>query len=93
MVHLVAQFHSDLLTETHLLLAQVNTGSPCNYRLVDLPGPSPQELEAEGAVRPAEKHFLEAGDWKSAVSMYREKGQWEDAHRVCMSTDEREGED
>jgi intraflagellar transport protein 172 len=65
MVRLVAQFHSDLITETHLLLAQ--------------------ELEAEGAVRQAEKHYLEAGDWKSAVSMYREKGQWEDGHRVAKN--------
>ena len=33
-------------------------------------------------MRQAENHFLEAGEWKSAVTMYREKGQWEDAHRV-----------
>ena len=87
MVRLVAQFHSDLLTETHLLLAQVRGGSPCNYSLINsIP---PQELEAEGELRQAEKHFVQSGDWKAAVTMYRDKGHWEDAHKV--SHREREG--
>ncbi len=30
-----------------------------------------QELEQEGNHRSAEKHYVEAGDWKSAVHMYR----------------------
>lgn len=41
-----------------------------------------QELEAEGNMRQAEHHFLEAGDWKAAVNMYRSQDMWEEAHRV-----------
>lgn len=37
-----------------------------------------QELEQEGNHRAAEKHFLEAGDWKSAVHMYRGQGRREE---------------
>ncbi len=33
-----------------------------------------QELEQEGNHRAAEKHYVEAGDWKSAVHMYRYEG-------------------
>lgn len=42
-----------------------------------------QELEAEGQLRQAEHHFLEARDWKSAVNMYRNQDMWEEAYRVC----------
>lgn len=41
-----------------------------------------QELEAEGNLRQAEHHYLEAGDWKAAVNMYRSQDMWEEAHRV-----------
>ena len=40
-----------------------------------------QELEQEGNHRAAEKHFIDAGDWKSAVHMYRGVDLWEDAYR------------
>ena len=30
-----------------------------------------KELDQEGNQRSAEKHYIEAGDWKSAVHMYR----------------------
>lgn len=41
-----------------------------------------QELEAEGQLRKAEHHFLEARDWKAAVNMYRNQDIWEEAYRV-----------
>ena len=43
-----------------------------------------QELEAEGQLRQAEHHFLEARDWKSAVNMYRNQDMWEEAYGVCI---------
>ena len=44
-----------------------------------------QELEAEGLHRQAEHHFVEGGDWKAAVNMYRAKSMWDDAYRVSLS--------
>lgn len=44
-----------------------------------------QELEQEGNHRAAERHFIEAGDWKSAVHMYRGADMWEDAYRVAQN--------
>ncbi|KAK7085982.1 hypothetical protein SK128_023173 [Halocaridina rubra] len=41
------------------------------------------ELENENNYRDAEKHFVAAGDWKSAVNMYRNVDLWEDAYRVA----------
>ena len=35
--------------------------------------------------RSAEKHYVEAGDWKSAVHMSRGTDAWEDAYRVAQS--------
>lgn len=43
-----------------------------------------QELEAEGQLRQAEHHFLEARDWKAAVNMYRNQDMWEEAYRVSF---------
>ncbi|PRP88103.1 intraflagellar transport protein [Planoprotostelium fungivorum] len=42
-----------------------------------------QQLEAEGQYKQAEKHFIDAGDWKSATNMYRANDMWEDAMRVA----------
>ncbi|XP_027053913.1 intraflagellar transport protein 172 homolog [Pocillopora damicornis] len=42
-----------------------------------------KELEAEGQLRQAEHHFLEARDWKAAVNMYRNQDMWEEAYRVA----------
>ena len=53
-----------------------------------------QELEAEGQLRQAEHHFLEARDWKAAVNMYRNQDMWEEAYRVSYGpvfVDGREG--
>ncbi|CAG0880914.1 unnamed protein product [Cyprideis torosa] len=42
-----------------------------------------KELESEGAYSQAEQHYIKAGDWKTAVNMYRGAEIWEDAHRVA----------
>jgi hypothetical protein len=42
-----------------------------------------QALQAEGSWREAERHFCEAKEWKAAVAMYRQQGDWEDALRVA----------
>ena len=41
-----------------------------------------QELEEEGSLRQSESHYVEAGEWKTAVHMYRKRNLWDDAHRV-----------
>ena len=43
-----------------------------------------QELETEGNHKSAETHFVSAGDWKSAVHMYRGVDLWEDAYRSVL---------
>ena len=42
-----------------------------------------QQLEAEGNLREAEKHYTDAKDWKAAVQMYRSQNLWDDALRVA----------
>ena len=42
-----------------------------------------QHLESEGNLKDAEHHYCEAGEWLSAVNMYRSNDQWEDAIRVA----------
>ena len=42
-----------------------------------------KQLESEGNLREAEKHYSEAKDWKAAVQMYRSQTLWEDALRVA----------
>ena len=44
-----------------------------------------QELEVEGQMSTAEHHYLEVGDWKAAVNMYRSNELWEDAYRVTIT--------
>lgn len=44
-----------------------------------------KELEGEGNLRQAEHHFTEAGDWKSAVNMYRAQDLWDEAYRVAKA--------
>ena len=63
MIRLVTSYRKDLLTETHLHLAQ--------------------QLETEGNFKLAEKHYVEAQDWGSAVNMYRANDLWDDAIRVA----------
>jgi intraflagellar transport protein 172 len=42
-----------------------------------------QHLEHEGNLKEAEKHYVDAKDWKAAVQMYRAHDMWEDALRVA----------
>lgn len=41
-----------------------------------------QQSELEGNYKAAEKHYIEAGEWKLAVKMYRSIDLWDDAYRV-----------
>ncbi|CAI5455003.1 unnamed protein product [Caenorhabditis angaria] len=41
------------------------------------------EYEQRGDLKAAEDEFLKAGDWKSAVNMYKENEMWSDAHRIA----------
>ena len=43
------------------------------------------QLEADGNWRDAEKHYLDANDWKGAVGMFRAQGMWDDALRVARA--------
>mmetsp|Transcript_15284 Transcript_15284/g.25210 ORF Transcript_15284/g.25210 Transcript_15284/m.25210 type:complete len:1767 (+) Transcript_15284:218-5518(+) len=42
-----------------------------------------QQLESEGNFKEAERHYVEAKDWQSAVNMYRSNDLWDDAIRVA----------
>ncbi|CAH8629630.1 unnamed protein product [Schistosoma margrebowiei] len=47
-----------------------------------------EQFQSEGNFKQAEQYYLEAKDWKSAVSMYRTIDRWEDAYRVASSCTE-----
>lgn len=40
------------------------------------------ECESRGDYRAAENHFVNAGEWKLAVKMYRTLDMWEEAYKV-----------
>jgi intraflagellar transport protein 172 len=42
-----------------------------------------QQLEMEGNLKEAENHYAEAGEWMSAVNMYRSNDLWDEAIRVA----------
>ncbi len=42
-----------------------------------------QTLEIEGSLKDAEKHYVEAQEWHSAVNMYRSNELWDDSFRVA----------
>ncbi|CAG0924379.1 unnamed protein product, partial [Notodromas monacha] len=44
-----------------------------------------KELENEGTYQQAENHYVQAQEWKTAVSMYRNAELWEDAYRVAKN--------
>ena len=44
-----------------------------------------QQLESQGRLREAEKHHVDAREWKAAVHMYRNAEQWDDALRVAKA--------
>lgn len=45
-----------------------------------------QQLEQQGKHRSAEVHYLAAGEWKSAMNMYRVLSMWEEAYRVAKQS-------
>ncbi|RTG85468.1 intraflagellar transport protein 172 [Schistosoma bovis] len=47
-----------------------------------------EQFQSEGNFKQAEQYYLEAKDWKSAVSMYRTIDRWEDAYRIASSCTE-----
>lgn len=42
-----------------------------------------QSLEMEGHMKDAEHHYTQAGEWQSAVNMFRANDQWDEAIRVA----------
>lgn len=44
------------------------------------------ECESRGDYRAAENHFVNAGEWKLAVKMYRTLDMWEEAYKVTGHT-------
>lgn len=44
-----------------------------------------KQLQGQGAFKQAEKHFVEGGDWKGAVQMYRAAGLWEGSLRLAKA--------
>lgn len=44
-----------------------------------------QQLDKNGELKEAEKHYLLGGEWKSAAAMYRNAQQWESAHRLAKA--------
>ena len=44
-----------------------------------------QQLQAEGALKEAEGHYVEGGDWKGAVQMYRLAGMWDSSLRLAKT--------
>lgn len=45
-----------------------------------------QQLEGENKFKEAERHYIEASDWKSAVNMYRAHDMWDDAIRYIRTS-------
>ncbi len=44
-----------------------------------------RDMEADGDLGGAEKHFVEAGHWQEAADMYARSAAWEDALRVAKA--------
>ena len=42
-----------------------------------------QQLEMDGALREAEQYYCEAGEWQSAVNMWRANDSWDEAIRIA----------
>jgi len=42
-----------------------------------------KQLEGEGDLRAAERHYVEGGQWDEAVRMYRKADDWAEARRVA----------
>ncbi|WAR22903.1 IF172-like protein [Mya arenaria] len=44
-----------------------------------------KECETDGNLRQAEQYYVESGDWKAAVNMYRSQDMWDESHRVAKA--------
>lgn len=44
-----------------------------------------RQLEGEGNLRDAERHYIESGQWTDAVSMYRNTNNWEEAIQITKT--------
>ena len=44
-----------------------------------------KELQEANNLRQAESYFIQAGDWKSAVNMYRRAEMWDEAYKVAKN--------
>ncbi|XP_050421465.1 intraflagellar transport protein 172 homolog [Adelges cooleyi] len=44
-----------------------------------------QECETQGNYRAAENHYVQAGEWKLAVKMYRSLDMWEEAYKIAKN--------
>ncbi|CAD7702008.1 unnamed protein product [Ostreobium quekettii] len=53
--------------------------------LAETHGHLAQQLESDGSLKEAERHYAEGGDWKGAVHMYRSANMWEEALRVAKT--------
>ena len=50
-----------------------------------------QQLEMEGTLREAETYYVEAGEWQSAVNMWRANDSWDEAIRIAKVQPKRGG--
>merc|ERR1719440_1330833 len=83
MIRLVGKYRPDLLAETHLhleLLCEVEVRLDL---LAETHLHLAQQLEADNKFKDAERHYIDANEWKSAVNMYRSHDLWDDAIRVA----------
>ncbi|XP_050543646.1 intraflagellar transport protein 172 homolog isoform X2 [Daktulosphaira vitifoliae] len=44
-----------------------------------------QDCEVQGNYRAAENHYIQAGEWKLAVKMYRSLDMWEEAYKIAKN--------
>ena len=52
-----------------------------------------QQLEMEGTLREAETYYVEAGEWQSAVNMWRANDSWDEAIRIAKVQPKRGGKE
>jgi intraflagellar transport protein 172 len=87
MLKLIKEYHPDLLNDTYAHLAKVRRDSIYDdkFALIIYLFVGFKEIEQTGNSKQAENYYVNAGDWKSAVNMYRRLDMWEDSFRVGLS--------
>eukprot|EP00080_Pristionchus_pacificus_P016971 PDM76991.1 osm-1 [Pristionchus pacificus] len=55
-------------------------------RVMDVHKELGASLEADGELRAAEEAYLKAGDYDAAITMYKTRGQFSDAHRLAVAS-------